>query len=239
MGSSPCRGSSRETHWGELLANVVRFIDQVTPDLPDEHIFFENRSDRTSLKQIQQMGVYDPWFHDLLTTGPFRETAEILLDGPVVPKNLQYFNKPPGIGRPTPAHQDGWYFMLDPCEAVTMWFALDDVDEENGCVRYARGSHRHGLLEHRRTETLGFSQEIVSYPASFDQECEVACPARSGDMLAHDALTVHRADGNKSANRSRRALGFIYYSERAREDTAAHAAYQRRLAGELKATGRI
>jgi phytanoyl-CoA hydroxylase len=52
-------------------------------------------------------------------------------------------------------------------------------------------------------------------------------------------MTIHRADGNRSATRTRRALGFIYYSERAREDAEAHAAYQRRLAEEMAAQGKI
>ncbi len=34
-------------------------------------------------------------------------------------------------------------------------------------------------------------------------------------------------------------MGFIFYSERAREDRERHQAYQRKLAGELKATGKI
>lgn len=156
-----------------------------------------------------------------------------------MPRNMQYFNKPPGIGQPTPPHQDGYYFMLEPCEAVTMWFALDDVDEENGCVRYVRGSHRRGMREHARTQTLGFSQGIVDYPTDTDRECEITFPAKPGDLLVHDAMTIHRADGNRSATRSRRALGFIYYSERAREDADAHAAYQRNLAEDMKAVGKI
>lgn len=187
-----------------------------------------------TLKQIQRMGDHDPWFQELFTEGRFREVAECLLDGPVIPKNMQYFNKPPGVGLPTPPHQDGYYFMLDPCEAVTMWFALDDVDEENGCVRYVRGSHKQGMREHARTKTLGFSQGIVDYPTEQDRESETAFPARPGDVLIHDAMTIHRADGNKSTVRPRRALGFIYYSERAREDVEVHATYQRRLAEEMK-----
>jgi phytanoyl-CoA hydroxylase len=114
----------------ELLAHVDRFICDIVPDLPAEQVFYEDKNDRTTLKQIQQMGDHDPWFHELFTSTRFREVAELLLDGPVVPKNMQYFNKPPSVGQPTPPHQDGYYFMLDPCEAVTMWFALDDVDEE-------------------------------------------------------------------------------------------------------------
>ena len=99
----------------------------------------------------------------MLFRSPFRELAELLLDGPVVPKDLQYFNKPPGIGKPTPAHQDGYYFMLDPCEALTIWVALDHVDDENGCVRYVTGSHKRGMRPHCRTQTLGFSQGITDY----------------------------------------------------------------------------
>lgn len=223
----------------DLIANVDRFINDVVPGLPAEHVFYEDRNDATTLKQIQQMGDHDPWFHELFTAGRFREVAELLLDGPVVPKNMQYFNKPPGVGQPTPPHQDGYYFMLDPCEAVTMWFALDDVDEENGCVRYVKGSHEMGLRDHARTQTLGFSQGIVDYPTEADRECEVAFPGHPGDLLVHHALTIHRADGNRSTTRTRRALGFIYYSESAREDAEAHAAYQRKLADDMKAAGKI
>ena len=218
----------------ELLAHVDRFIRDIVPQLPPEQVFYEDKDNPATLKQIQRMGDHDPWFRELFTDGRFREVAECLLNGPVMPKNMQYFNKPPGVGQPTPPHQDGYYFMLDPCDAVTMWFALDDVDEENGCVRYVRGSHRRGMRDHARTKTLGFSQGIVDYPTGHDREAETAFPANPGDVLIHDAMTIHRADGNKSAGRARRALGFIYYSERAREDAEAHATYQRRLAEEMK-----
>ena len=163
----------------------------------------------------------------------------MLLEGPVIAKNLQYFSKPPGTGRPTPAHQDGYYFMLEPCEAVTMWLALDEVDTENGCVRYARGSHLEGVRDHSRTNTLGFSQGIPDYPTEQDRGREEPLPASPGDLLIHHAMTIHRADGNESSDRPRRSLGFVYYSQRARVDADAHAAYQARLAADMKAADRI
>jgi phytanoyl-CoA hydroxylase len=232
-------GFLRGDELAELVANVERFIHDIVPTMPREGVFYEDRNDRASLKQIQHMASFDPWFHDLFTNSAFRDLAGHLLGGPVVPKNIQYFNKPPGIGQPTPAHQDGFYFMLEPCEAVTMWLALETVDEENGCVRYVRGSHQRGMREHARTQTLGFSQGIVDYPTADDAANEVASSAEAGDLLVHHALTIHRADGNRSPSRSRRALGFIYYSGRAREDSQAHKIYQEKLAEEMKLRGRI
>lgn len=223
----------------ELNRQLDRFIQQVLPGLPSEDVFYEDKNDARTLKQIQRMGSHDAWFEKLFRASPFRQLAEQMLDGPVVPKNLQFFNKPPGIGKATPPHQDGYYFMLDPCEAVTMWLALDTVDDENGCVRYVRGSHRQEMRAHSRTQTLGFSQGITDYPTPQDTELETAMHAEPGDLLVHHAMTIHRADANRSSHRSRRALGLIYYSERAKEDAQAHAEYQRRLASEMRAKGKI
>ena len=119
-----------------------------------------------------------------------------------------------------------------------MWMALDTVDEENGCVRYLRGSHLDGMRHHERTQTLGFSQGIANFGRKETRE-EVACPAKPGDLLAHHAMTVHRADANASRTRTRRALGFIFYGESAREDKAAHQAYQKKLVDEMSALGKI
>jgi phytanoyl-CoA hydroxylase len=222
----------------EVQSNVDRFIRDLLPGLPREHAFYENKDATSSLKQIQRLGEHDDYFGRLISEGSFREVAELLLAGPVEPKNLQYFNKPAGIGQPTPPHQDGYYFMLEPCEAVTIWFALDHVDAENGCVRYVPGSHLCGMRPHGRTQTLGFSQGITGYTDE-DTTAEVAIPAHPGDLLVHQAMTIHRADGNRSRTRSRRALGFVYYSQQARPDEAAHRAYQQKLKQEMVHAGQI
>lgn len=218
------------------LAKVIH--DQV-PTMPPEHVFYEEKGRPETLKQIQALHTYDPFFESLMFDSPFRKAAEAALDGPVVPKNLQYFNKPPLVGKATPAHQDGFYFKIEPCEAVTMWFALDSVDETNGCIHYALGSHRLGLLSHGRTDTLGFSQGLIDNTPCENSTTNICCDAQPGDLLAHHALTIHWAGANQSRTRTRRALGFIYYSADAREDTEAHAAYQEQLARELAEQGKI
>jgi phytanoyl-CoA hydroxylase len=223
----------------ELREHLDNFIATRLDDLPREHAFYEELGDERTLKQLQRLHEHDDVFGRWMTDSKFRQLAELLLDGPVTCQNMQYFNKPAGIGLPTPPHQDGYYFMLEPCRALTMWLALEPVDEANGCVRYVTGSHHYGMRAHGRTKTLGFSQGIMDYPCANDHDNERALPAQPGDRLVHHALTIHRADGNTDPTRDRRAMGFIYYSAAAQPDEVAHAEYQRRLAQAMAAEGKI
>jgi phytanoyl-CoA hydroxylase len=209
---------------------LEHFIENKVPGMPSNYVFYENNDDPGTLKQLQDIHQYEPFFEKILKGSKFEEIAAVLLEDKVIGKNLEYFNKPPKIGKPTPPHQDGYYFMLNPPKAITMWMALEDADEENGCVRYIQGSHLKGMRPHGRTKTLGFSQGITDYGEE-DFAKEIAFPAKPGDLLIHHAMTIHRADGNQS-DRSRKALGFIYFGESAREDIEAKKAYQLRLSEE-------
>ena len=208
-----------------VLEKVIR--EQV-PGMPSKHAFYEDKNDAGSLKQLQDLHIYEPYFQRLLTGGRIEHLTQVLLEEKVIGKNLQYFNKPAQIGKPTPPHQDGYYFKLEPPTAATVWLALEDVDEENGCVRYIKGSHLRGMRPHGRSNILGFSQGISDYSEA-DKAAEINLPAKAGDLLVHHALTIHRADGNQSINRSRKALGFVYFATSAIEDVVAKEAYLKEL----------
>lgn len=206
---------------------LEKFIDETVPEMPLTHVFYEVKDDPTTLKQLQDLQKYDAYFADILFRSEFEKIAEVLLEDEIIGKTLEYFNKPPKIGKPTPPHQDGYYFMLKPQKAVTMWMALEDVDTENGCVRYIKGSHLKGMRPHGKTSTTGFSQGITDY--GIPEDVEIPFPAKPGDLLIHHALTIHRADGNTTTNRTRKAMGFIYFGKSAQEDIEAKAAYQKKL----------
>ena len=213
----------------KISENFNRVIEDVVPGMPENSVFYENKEDTATLKQLMNLHVYDPFFKDVLVKSRFKELAELLLEDKVIGKNLEYFNKPRIIGKPTPPHQDGYYFMLNPSVAVTMWMALEPADEENGCVKYIKGSHLKGMRLHGRTKTLGFSQGIVDFGTDEDRANEVAFPAKPGDLLVHHSLTIHRAGGNTCETRSRKALGLIYFGKLAKEDVEAKKAYQKEL----------
>lgn len=213
----------------EISEKLNQFISQKSENLPAAHIKYELKGDPSTLKMIQDMHVYEPFFANILFKSTFTKLAEDLLEEEVIGKTVEYFNKPPKIGKATPPHQDGYYFMLKPMSAVTMWMALEDVDAENGWVSYVKGSHKLGMRHHAFTNTLGFSQGIPDFGIAADREKEVFFQTKPGDLLVHHALTIHRANPNTSDNRTRKALGLIYFGISAEEDIAAKAAYVKAL----------
>lgn len=210
-----------------IIKETDRYIDEIAPDRPSNEIFYEDEDNPETLKQIQVMHQNDSFFKDLIE-GKLMKLAEIVLGETVKPVNLQYFNKPPG-GQATPPHQDGYYFKLKPNLAVTMWLALEDVEKENGYVSYVQGSHRFGLRHHAKSGVLGFSQHMIDFGQPHDLANTVSFPAIKGDLLAHHSLTIHKAEGNTTKNRTRRVLGFIYYAKSSKVDEAAVKAYKEQL----------
>ena len=214
-----------------------RYVDEVVPTLPKEEVFYEVKGDPKTLKMLSRIDQRDSFFKELFTSERLRGLARSLLKEDVVTNSMQWLNKPPGVGVESPPHQDGYYFRIEPNEAVTLWVALDSANVENGCLRYVPGSHKRGVLPHERSQTLGFSQTVAGY-GDAERAAEVAIHANPGDVIAHHSLTIHRADTNPST-RPRRALTAVYFSVRARRDEAALSEYQHKLNQELAQAGKI
>ena len=231
------RGYLSTAEAAEVNTNVDRFIADVLPTAPETTAFYEDREEPSSIKRLQNMYHLDPYFHELFHSQRMQGLAAELLGEGARGKNLQWFNKPARIGGVTPPHQDGFYFMLEPNEAITLWLALDEIDEENGCIRYVPGSHRQGMRPHQRSNVVGFSQGLPDYAAE-DRAVEEPIRARPGDLFAHHSMTIHRADANPSARR-RAALGFVYFAESAREDAERAERYRQELYKQWEQEGRI
>ncbi|MEX0881876.1 MAG: phytanoyl-CoA dioxygenase family protein, partial [Cyclobacteriaceae bacterium] len=219
----------KREHVEAINEKLQDFVRTRISAVPLEHVKYELKGDPSTLKMLQDLQLYDTFFADILFDSTFTRLPENLLEEKVIGKTLEYFNKPPKIGKATPPHQDGFYFMLEPMSAVTMWMALEEVDQENGWVSYVRGSHKKGMRDHATTQTLGFSQGIPDFGLAEDLDKEVFFPAQPGDLLVHHALTIHQASPNTSRNRSRKAMGLIYFGASAKEDVASKAAYVKAL----------
>jgi ectoine hydroxylase-related dioxygenase (phytanoyl-CoA dioxygenase family) len=126
-----------------------------------------------------------------------RGLVEGLLGRPGLLAIDQVFMKPPRFGTAKPYHQDNFYFRLDPPDqALTAWIALDDVDEENGCLRYISGSHRGPVLPH--VAVPGEPYNLVPDPAAIDLDLERLAPVGKGGVVFHHVVTLHTSHRNRS-----------------------------------------
>ena len=208
----------------DLCRELDRYIRDVVPRLPDADAFYDNKSRPQTLKQLQHMQ-HDPFFGGYIRHPKWVELAEALVGEPAACEGSEWFNKPPGTDHVTPPHQDNYYFCLAPPNVVTIWMALDAVDDENGCLRYVAGTHCKPIRPHSRSNVLGFSQGITDYGAA-DSAAEARIHLQPGDVVAHHGNTIHRADANRSRTRHRRAFAMVFKGKSCRRDEAAFARYQ-------------
>ena len=120
--------------------------------------------------------------------------------------------KEPGSIEPTPWHQDGPYWKIKGEQICSIWFSMDEITEENGGVRYVKGSHKTGI----RYRPESFSgeghveygeaglQKMPDIDGTVPQDQIICYDLKPGDCLIHHANIIHGARGNKSSATRRR-----------------------------------
>jgi ectoine hydroxylase-related dioxygenase (phytanoyl-CoA dioxygenase family) len=121
---------------------------------------------------------------------------------PYAVQTMMYF-KPPGA-RGQALHQDQYYLRVQPGTCMAAWMALDDCDEENGCLYVAPGSHSWPVLCTVPADTsASFTDVTVALPEGERLEPVVM---KAGDVLFFNGQIVHGSYPNTSPNRFRRSL---------------------------------
>lgn len=219
----------------EYIEELNKRIDLLLNDIKiDEDVFDEDNTGK--IKQIQYLHKKDDIFNDLINK--IKPIAnEILGINEYNILNTQLFEKHPQISKPTRAHQDNAYFKQYPPTPITIWIALDDIDETNGCLYYSPYSHKLPTRKHSRyhphttfrtrSGVKGLSLCLHEHP----EECDIPMIVKKGDILIHNCNTIHRA-GKNSSDKRRRAIGIPiipnncvlderlekYHQERLKED---------------------
>ena len=201
----------------QLCERLHRYVDHVVPNIPAKYVFYQDKKRSQAadaLLRLEQMHLHEEYYEQMRQD--LLPVAEALLGEPVEPMQVEMFNKAARIGEVTPPHQDGNYFMLEPNIAITLWIPLERADAANGCMRYVRGSHLLGMRRHELGDVFGFSRSIADYGRE-DEADELVGVVDLGDLAAHHGMTIHRTDANTS-DRTRRAMGLVYYAQRAKVD---------------------
>ena len=129
-----------------------------------------------------------------------------LLGGPVQYEGEHVIIKPPAGGAETPMHQDEAYWSeATEYDSLSIWFPLQDVSEENGCMRFVPGSHQWGVLPHRSVENDVRKNGLVVIDAP--KYRTVPVPLAAGGATVHHCRTIHGSGLNRSRNVR---LAYIY-----------------------------
>lgn len=97
--------------------------------------------------------------------------------------------KKPEKPRRVPWHQDNGYTYIEPQQYLTVWLALTDATEDNGCPRVAPGLHKHGTLDHYYVEPLG-------YECFTDPPAQASAPVGAGGAVVFSSLMPHLTGPN-------------------------------------------
>lgn len=135
--------------------------------------------------------------------------AELVSElGVVEPQLIQsmYIFKQPRIGGEVVYHQDATFLYTEPTSVIGLWFALQDANEDNGCLYTVPGSHRRGLgRRFRRSASGGVEfEELDPQPLALSAADEIPLCARQGTLVVLHGLLPHRSGPNRSP-RSRHA----------------------------------
>ena len=158
--------------------------------------------------QIMEMWSLDEEYRKLLYHDPLLDIAESLIGPDIQLFHDQALYKPAYHGGEVYWHQDNAYWQCDPPNLVSIWIALDDADEENGCMNVIPGSYLEGLAGHERAKSKkGNLPALLQVDADVEQAVPV--PVEAGCAMVHHCMTLHQTNPNRSP-RDRRAMVLHY-----------------------------
>lgn len=160
------------------------------------------------------------------------DVTEAIIGPDVYALQSMMFLNPPGRGGQG-WHQDSYYIKTHPDTMVGAWIALEEVDEENGCLWVVPGSNHepiyppewvgggnvHALdafkdlnsvenVSHLDDEVNTLSKVVANYPPP------IPVPMKPGDVLFFHSHLFHRSYPNRTADRYRRSYVCHYCNAR-------------------------
>jgi phytanoyl-CoA hydroxylase len=140
----------------------------------------------------QKVAERDPWVQAFAQRDAFVWLSTTFLG----PDTDLYFNqlvsKNPGGSTPFSWHQDDAYGPVEPSPYLTVWIAITDTNEQNGCLWVLPKSHKQGRWEHWEG---GFGLACHSLEAP-DQG--IPLPVAQGSLVVFWSTTVHKSGPNLS-----------------------------------------
>ncbi|NQU40227.1 MAG: phytanoyl-CoA dioxygenase family protein [Lentisphaerae bacterium] len=161
-------------------------------------------------KDIREWHETSRYLYDIVMNPQVHDLVEGILGPNFYCWASSFFVKEPHAMATVGWHQDAYYWPMHPQHSVTVWLAFDDADEENGAMQIIPGSHKAGLIKHRRSAETDSVLSLELEHGTFAEDTAVSLCLKAGQASLHDDRAVHGSPANPS---SRRRAGFtIRYS---------------------------
>ncbi len=199
-----------------VKAEMNAKVEQIAQDLLANGLVTDTRSDSPFQYRLAELfdGLTDahflkfgrswrdrlPGYFDLMANPKILDAVESLI-GPELFANPVYNTRPkvPGVAAgAVPWHQDRSYWPdANANPVITVWVALVDADEVNGCLHVIPGTHKTQLFTHHKESLTGTGYTEVNEEFIKTRRA-VMLPVPAGGALLFNDRCVHMSTPNRS-----------------------------------------
>jgi|TARA_Y100001970_G_scaffold292268_1_gene432851 non-heme Fe2+,alpha-ketoglutarate-dependent halogenase len=193
-----------------FVSPVEALTKEEAIEIKDEIEFIEKKWPR-ELNGLGRNYVHliSPIFDKVVHSSKILDAVESIIGENILVCGTTLFVKNPDKKEYVSFHQDSKYIGLEPYNWVTVWIAVTDADEENGCMRMWSGTHKENLKHHTEKfdqgNLLTRGQTVENVPLEKTEPVIL----KAGQMSMHHPKIVHGSGINKSHERR---IGFCIQS---------------------------
>jgi hypothetical protein len=154
----------------------------------------------------------DPRIFEWIMADEMLDLVEPLIGPDIGIFACHLLQKPPGVGKRVPWHEDSayWKGALTPMEVASITVALEPSLPENGCLRVVPGTHLHGYSDYEdvaRPETEVFPIEIKKTQVNDAKAVDIGLHPNEASI--HHGKIIHGSNPNTGS--LRRAVLTVRY----------------------------
>lgn len=170
------------------IAEIRGYIDGLIADMGDQGAFGIN------CYQARLSGLWD-----IANDPRILDYVEDIIGPNIMCWATAILSKPAHSPKYVPWHQDASFWRLSPARTVTVWLAIDDVDEDNAAMLWIPRTHDKGHFE--LEETKGDSVFHIQTKGADDMGTPVVDALRAGQISLHADMIIHGSKPNVSDRR--------------------------------------
>lgn len=191
-------------------------MDQLNADLPKLLALLQPGETAKDIREWHETSTY---LYEIVMEPKIHDLVEGILGPNFYCWGSSFFIKEPFDMSTVGWHQDAYYWPMKPHNSVTVWLAFDDVSAENGAMQILPGSHKHGVIQHKRSAETTSILTLELESGSFSEAETVQFQLKAGEVSLHDDRAVHGSPGNPSPRR-RAGLTIRYSGTNVQNDLA-------------------